>query len=81
MSHPTRRSGTHYNVTRARAATSNNPNSPTERIPGDMIDYVGHIALYLGPINGTDYMLRARKASTSSRPVVRGGHYPTVARM
>ena len=52
------------------------------RLPGDMIGYTGHIALYLGVVNGVDYMLEAPYYGSVVRVApVRNGHYATVARI
>ena len=52
------------------------------RLPRDMIGYVGHVALYLGRTNGTDYMLESPQSGDVVKvSVVRGVHYPTLARI
>ena len=57
-----------------------------QKQPGDMIGYSGHIAMYIGTWNGTDYMLEAPESGEMLRisPVRNHAsepHYPTVSRV
>ena len=54
--------------------------------PGDMIGYDGHIAMYIGTFNGTDYMLEAPESGeyvhiTPVRNNPDRPHYATVSRV
>lgn len=51
-------------------------------LPGDMLGYPGHITMYLGKINGADYMLEAPQSGEFVHVTpVRGGFYSTASRV
>lgn len=53
-----------------------------QRVAGDMIGFPGHVAMYVGNFNGTDYMLEAPYSGSHVRIApVRDGHYANVARI
>ncbi len=58
----------------------------SQALPGDMIGYPGHIALYVGVIGGAPYMLEAPQSGeyvhlTPVRNNPGDEHYPTVSRI
>ena len=53
-----------------------------QKLPGDMIGYPGHIAMYVGTFNGVDMMLEAPYSGAFVRIAkVRDGHHPNVYRL
>lgn len=53
-----------------------------QRAAGDMIGFPGHVAMYVGTFDGTDYMLEAPYSGSQVRVApVRDGHYGSVARI
>lgn len=54
----------------------------SQKVPGDMIGYSGHIAMYVGAFNGVDMMLEAPYSGAFVRIAkVRDGHHPNVYRL
>jgi cell wall-associated NlpC family hydrolase len=54
----------------------------SQAVAGDLIGYPGHVAMFLGTINGVDYMLEAPYTGSFVRVApVRNGHYGNVTRV
>jgi cell wall-associated NlpC family hydrolase len=53
-----------------------------QRLPGDMLGWPGHVSMYIGQIDGQDYMLEAPQSGDVVKvSKVRSGHYANVARI